>query len=76
MKTVIVIDGGPRKNFNTASMLQKFAEGASSVSNDIEVYSQGRWTGTGLTDILRSDNRSDAGIFGTSILPMAFVQRL
>lgn len=37
MKTVIVIDGGPRKNFNTASMLQKFAEGASSVSNDIEV---------------------------------------
>ena len=39
MKTVIVIDGGPRKNFNTASMLQKFAEGASSVSNDIEVKS-------------------------------------
>lgn len=37
MKTVIVIDGGPRKNFNTASMLQKFAEGARSVSNDIEV---------------------------------------
>lgn len=37
MKTVIVIDGGPRKNFNTASMLQKFAEDASSVSNDIEV---------------------------------------
>ena len=37
MKTIIVIDGGPRKNFNTASMLQKFAEGASSVSNDIEV---------------------------------------
>lgn len=37
MKTIIVIDGGPRKNFNTASMLQKFAEGARSVSNDIEV---------------------------------------
>ena len=37
MKKIIIIDGGPRKNFNTASMLQKFAEGASSVSNDIEV---------------------------------------
>ena len=37
MKKIIIIDGGPRKNFNTASMLQKFAEGASSVSQDIEV---------------------------------------
>ncbi|MBQ8957193.1 MAG: flavodoxin family protein [Bacteroidales bacterium] len=37
MKKVIIIDGGPRKTFNTASMLQKFAEGASSVSNEIEV---------------------------------------
>ena len=37
MKKIIVIDGGPRKNFNTASMLQKFAEGATSVSSDIEV---------------------------------------
>ena len=26
MKKIIIIDGGPRKNFNTASMLQKFAE--------------------------------------------------
>ena len=25
MKKIIIIDGGPRKNFNTASMLQKFA---------------------------------------------------
>ncbi len=33
----MIIDGGPRKNFNTASMLQKFAEGAMSVGNDIEV---------------------------------------
>ena len=33
----MIIDGGPRKNFNTASMLQKFAEGAMSVSNQIEV---------------------------------------
>ena len=33
----MIIDGGPRKNFNTASMLQKFAEGAMSVSEQIEV---------------------------------------
>ena len=37
MKKIIIIDGGPRKKFNTASMLQKFAEGAMSVSSDIEV---------------------------------------
>ena len=37
MKKIIIIDGGPRKNFNTASMLQKFAEGAGSVSEDIEL---------------------------------------
>ena len=37
MKKIMIIDGGPRKTFNTASMLQKFAEGASSVSNEIEV---------------------------------------
>lgn len=37
MKRIIIIDGGPRKNFNTAAMLQKFAEGASSASEEIEV---------------------------------------
>ena len=37
MKKIIIIDGGPRKIFNTAAMLQKFAEGASSVSHDVEV---------------------------------------
>lgn len=37
MKKVIIIDGGPRKTFNTASMLQKVAEGAVSASSDIEV---------------------------------------
>lgn len=37
MKKIIVIDGGPRKTFNTASMLKKFAEGAASVSSEIEV---------------------------------------
>ena len=37
MKKIIIIDGGPRKNFNTASMLQQFAEGATSVGKEIEV---------------------------------------
>ena len=37
MKKIIIIDGGPRKIFNTAAMLQKFAEGASSESSDVEV---------------------------------------
>ena len=37
MKKIIIIDGGPRKNFNTASMLQKIAEGAASAGSDIEV---------------------------------------
>ena len=37
MKRIVIIDGGPRKMFNTASMLQKVAEGASSVSDEIEV---------------------------------------
>ena len=37
MKKIIIIDGGPRKTMNTASMLEKFAEGAHSVSEEIEV---------------------------------------
>ena len=37
MVKIMIIDGGPRKNFNTASMLQKFAEGANAVSSDVEV---------------------------------------
>ena len=37
MKKIIIIDGGPRKTFNTASMLKKIAEGAASVSEEIEV---------------------------------------
>ena len=35
MTKIMIIDGGPRKNFNTASMLQKFAEGANSVSDEM-----------------------------------------
>ena len=37
MKKIMIIDGGPRKTFNTASMLQKIAEGATSVSKEIEI---------------------------------------
>jgi multimeric flavodoxin WrbA len=37
MKKIIIIDGGPRKAMNTAQMLQRFAEGAMSVSEQIEV---------------------------------------
>ncbi len=33
----MIIDGGPRKIFNTASMLKKFAEGAASVDDQIEI---------------------------------------
>ena len=37
MKKIIIIDGGPRKNMNTAKLLQRFAEGAKTAGNDIEV---------------------------------------
>ena len=37
MKRIMIIDGGPRRNMNTAQMLQRFAEGAKSVGNDVEV---------------------------------------
>lgn len=37
MKKIVLIDGGPRKTFNTASMLQKFAEGVQSAGNGVEV---------------------------------------
>ena len=37
MKKIIIIDGGPRKNMNTAKLLQRLAEGAKSAGNDIEV---------------------------------------
>ena len=37
MKKIIIIDGGPRKNMNTAKLLQRFAEGAKSAGSDVEV---------------------------------------
>ena len=36
MKKIVIVDGGPRKNFNTAAMLQKFAEGAMSAGEGVE----------------------------------------
>ena len=37
MKKITIIDGGPRKNMNTAHLLQRFAEGAKSAGRDIEI---------------------------------------
>ncbi|MBR5118313.1 MAG: flavodoxin family protein [Muribaculaceae bacterium] len=37
MKKIMIIDGGPRKNMNTAAMIEAFANGAKSVSEEIEV---------------------------------------
>ena len=36
-KKIMIIDGGPRKNMNTAAMIEAFANGAKSVSDEIEV---------------------------------------
>ena len=32
MKKIVIVDGGPRKNMNTAQLLQRFAEGAMPVA--------------------------------------------
>ena len=42
MKKIMIIDGGPRKNMNTAKMVEKFAEGAkvepkAMIDQDVEV---------------------------------------
>lgn len=37
MKKIMIVDGGPRKGFNTAVMLQRFAEGAMAAGGQIEV---------------------------------------
>ena len=39
MKKIVIVDGGPRKNMNTAQLLQRFAEGAKSLGEDVEVKS-------------------------------------
>ena len=36
MKKILVIDGGPRRNMNTAALCEAFAEGARAVSPEIE----------------------------------------
>ncbi len=37
MKKFVIIDGGPRRNWNTAHMLDRFAEGLQSAGQEIEV---------------------------------------
>lgn len=37
MKKIVIVDGGPRKNMNTAQLLQRFAEGAKSVGVEVEI---------------------------------------
>ena len=37
MKKIVIIDGGPRKNMNTAAMIGAFSDGAMSVGEAIEV---------------------------------------
>ena len=37
MKKIMIIDGSPRKNMNTAAMIEAFANGAKSVNEEIEV---------------------------------------
>ena len=37
MKKIMIIDGGPRKNMNTAQMMEAFANGVKATSEEIEV---------------------------------------
>ena len=37
MKKIMIVDGGPRRNMNTAKMLQKFAEGVKSADKSVDV---------------------------------------
>ena len=39
MKKVVIIDGGPRKNWNTAQLLHKAQEGAESIGAEVEYIS-------------------------------------
>lgn len=37
IKKIMIIDGGPRKNMNTAAMCEKFAEGAQSAGAEVKI---------------------------------------
>ena len=37
MKKIIIVDGGPRRNMNTAAMLDAFARGVADADNSIDV---------------------------------------
>ncbi|MBP5786811.1 MAG: flavodoxin family protein, partial [Kiritimatiellae bacterium] len=37
MKKILIVDGGPRRNMNTAALCDAFEEGARGVSPEVEV---------------------------------------
>jgi multimeric flavodoxin WrbA len=37
MKRILIVDGGPRRNMNTAALCEAFAEGANETSSEIQV---------------------------------------
>ena len=59
MKKIVIVDGGPRKNMNTAQLLHRFAEGAKSVGEDVEVKSVRLYVGQGLhgVETIPTDNK-------------------
>ena len=38
MKRILLIDGGPRRNMNTAALCDAFAEGAKAASPEIDAH--------------------------------------
>ena len=55
MKKIVIVDGGPRKTFNTAAMLQKIADGIASAGGDIVVQ---LWPVYGIEYLSRRFGRS------------------
>ena len=62
---IMIIDCGPRKNMNTAAMIEAFAKGAKSVSDEIEVK-----TATSLPPIRQRRNRHGRMPIGRRICRM------
>ena len=84
MKKIIIIDGGPRRNMNTAQMLRKVAEGALSLEDKVEVKTIRLYdldykgcmscSGARLSDLLRRRDRADAYLSGASRFPLVVLQ--
>ena len=49
MKHILIVDGGPRRNMNTAELCDAFAEGARAASPEIEVARRKRSRSRGST---------------------------